>query len=255
MTISQHDQPNNDQTKQRVHFRWHWALLGFGIAIACHYGGYRQLEEVFAVGAVILLTLDYVSTYYVILPRKQVEADTETDTEPEEFPIRFPEPYEDGWHNFTVIPLKSVYEEELCGGDWLNTSHFEYSVKDERVFSRLIDLRANQWGNDHYEVVNGQVLEADIRSRQSFDTTDEYVEGLKRDVTWNEVTGAMRYFILSKHGCPLPLFKREKERLSKAFNAVRECREPAAGSLAANPASHAPTTRSPQTYRRRPEPR
>jgi hypothetical protein len=165
-----------------------------------------------------MLVLYYVSSSYIVLSRKAIEETPEP--EPEEFSIRFPEPDEYSFCYYSVVPSTTVYTEVFCGGDWKNTSTFQYSVKDERVFSRLIDLLEDTCGKDYYTVVNGQVLEADIRSHESFDTTDERIERLKKDVNWNEVTGALRYFILSKHDCSPSVFLREKERLTKAFNAL-----------------------------------
>ena len=214
------DRPDADPLKRRVKFRLRWALLALAAALACRYFGFKELEQAFGVGGVVLLVLHYVSSSYIVLSRKAIEETPEP--EPEEFSIRFPEPDEHSFWHYTVVPSTTVYTEVFCGGDWQNTSTFQYSVKDERIFSRLVDLLEEGWRKNYYTVVNGQVLEAEIRSREPFDSTDQHIEGLKKDVTWNEVTGSLRYFILSKHGCSLSVFLREKERLTKAFAALAE---------------------------------
>jgi len=220
MPNSFEDRPDADPLKRRVKFRLRWALLALVAALACRYFGFKELEQLFGVGGVVLLVLHYVSSSYIVLSRKAIEETPEPELE--EFSIRFPELDEHSFCYYTVVPSTTVYTEVFCGGDWQNTSTFEYSVKEDQVFSRLLDLREDGWRKNYYTVVNGQVLEADIRSRQSLDTTDEYIERLKKDVNWNEVTGSLRYFILSKHGCSPSVFLREKERLTKAFAALAE---------------------------------
>ena len=220
MPNSSKDRPNVSPLQRRVKFRLRWALLALAAALACRYFGFKELEQVFGVGGIVLLVLHYVSSSYIVLSRKAIEETPEPELE--EFSIRFPEPDEHSFCYYTVVPSTTVYTEVFCGGDWQNTSTFEYSVKDERVFSRLIDLLEDTCGKDYYTVVNGQVLESDIRSREPFDSTDQHIERLKKDVNWNEVTGSLRYFILSKHGCSPSVFLREKERLTKAFAALAE---------------------------------
>ena len=217
----------DDLLKRRVRFPLRWALLCVAAMFTCRFLGYKQLEQASVIGSFILITLYIVTSDYIVLRRKHVETPEETEeteeTEPEEFYIHFPEPDEYGWCNYTIIPSKNAYKEDLCfGGPPVDISTFEYSVKDERVFSRLMDLLEKNFNADYYEVVNGQVLEADIRSRNSSPTTDQHIERLKKEVNWSEVKGSLRYFILSKHGCSLHFLFQEKERLTKGFDALAE---------------------------------
>jgi hypothetical protein len=41
-------------------------------------------------------------------------------------------------------------------------------------------------------------------------------------VQWNEIPGALRYFILSKHGCQAAFFSRERQRLDRGFSSLAE---------------------------------
>ncbi|MEI9967899.1 MAG: hypothetical protein WDM87_04450 [Terracidiphilus sp.] len=208
----------------RIKFRLRWALLSTAAMLICYFVGFKEVSKAFFIVTVILLTVYEITSRFVVLPIKQVEEETD-DEEPEEFGIHFPDPAEYGWHNYTVIPSRNIYKEQLCfGGPPTDNSTFEYSVKGESVFSRLVDLVEDGFKDKQYEVVNGQVLEDEIRSRKQFDSTDQYIERLKKEVKWSELTGSLRYFILSKHGSSskftLSFFVQEKERLTKAIAAL-----------------------------------
>jgi len=212
-----------DSSKQPALFRWAW-VWGLGLVAAtllCHYAGWRDAARAFFVVGVVVLTIAEIdSRYFVTRKGKPTE---NHELEPEEFYIRYPEPTESGWLNYAVIPSKTIYVEEVCyGGPPTDISTFEYTLKGDRVFARLVDLREEDFKSTHYEVVNGQILEADIRSRKPYDTTDDHIAMLKRDVTWTEVTGSLRYFILSQHDYGASFFTRERERLSEGFSKLNE---------------------------------
>jgi hypothetical protein len=199
-----------------VQFGWRWALICGAATLICYFSGLRELSYVLFLVTIVLGTIAEISSRFTLSLREQ--SPDPLDTSPEEFYIHFPDPAESGWHNYTVTPSKNIYKEEFCDGGLPNViSKYEYSIRVDQVFGRLVDLREEDLNTVQYEVVNGEVREAEIRSRNPYDYIVEYIESLKKDVTWNEITGSLRYFILSIHGCERSFFSREQQRLEKGF--------------------------------------
>jgi hypothetical protein len=146
--------------------------------------------------------------------------------EPEEVTLRYPNPYQAGWHNCTVRPITKTYEEEKCFvGSPTMTSTYEYEVKGDQVFERLLDEHIDGYRDgygDGYFVVNGQVLEADIRKMMWSEAAEKRIKRLKRDILWHELTGSVRYFIMSKHRCRKSFFSAERGRLQEGFAALEK---------------------------------
>jgi hypothetical protein len=180
------DERKNGPSKQPALFRLAWVWLGvFGVAtLICYFVGWRELSHVLLAVTIVMGTIAEISSRYILVPRLKSRsisnAEPEEDTEAEEFYIHFPDPAESGWHNYTVTPSKNIYKEEFCvGGPPTDISTFEYSVEANQVFARLVDLHEEGLNGVQYEVVSGQVLEAQIRSRKTYDTTDEHIERLR----------------------------------------------------------------------------
>jgi hypothetical protein len=217
------DKRKNESSKQPALFRWAWAwgVASTAAMLLCYWLGWKDFARALLAVTIVMLTISEIASRYDVT-RKSKSGESQ-DTEPEEFYIHFPDPAESGWLNYTVIPSKSIYKEEICfGGPPVDISTYEYAVKGDHVFARLVDLREDDIYGKQYEVVNGQVLETEIRSRKPYDSTDGHIERLKKEVMWNETIGSLRYFILSKHECDLSIFSRERQRLDKGFASLAE---------------------------------
>lgn len=223
------DVRRNGSSKQPALFRWAWVWAGTSgaVGLICYRLEWRESAQIFFIAAIVLGTIAEISSRYTLSPKAKSVALPETS--PEEFYMHFPDPGESGWLNYTVIPSENSYKEELCfGGPPADISTYEYTVKVDQVFGRLVDLREEDLSalGVHYEVVNGQVLEAEIRIRSPYNSTDGHIERLRKGVIWHEVTGSLRYFILSKHGGQdsflISFFCSERQRLEKGFAALAE---------------------------------
>jgi hypothetical protein len=146
--------------------------------------------------------------------RKQTAQFTPEEDAAQEFTF---EPIE-GWRGITVVPSRKRYRN---AGAW-----YEYDIRPERgtVFARMLE---QIYPLDTYNVFNGTVLQRD--------QLEEWERNwLDREVTWHEVTGWERYFILFKD----PLSERngrtsyghERERLIGALRKVKTAAE-AAGAV------------------------
>jgi hypothetical protein len=54
------------------------------------------------------------------------------------------------------------------------------------------------------------------------EAAEKRIKRLKRDILWHELTGSLRYFIMSKHGCQWSFFSAERERLQGGFAALEK---------------------------------
>jgi len=145
--------------------------------------------------------------------------------------------------HYYVTPSTNTYRRRT---GWNGHCLYKYTVKGQQVFSRLVDKSHGISGDEHHEVVNGQIIEDEVRrpifnewcnvpadadilffNPQSY-TPEAHAETIaqyKKETQWNEVHGSLRFFILSKHSprfCPV----RERARLRKGFAEVDEALSP-----------------------------
>jgi hypothetical protein len=179
--------------------------------------------------------------------QKKVESnrtDDKVEEEPESFGLnltRSSQAANSGWSNASVYPARHRYERQDCyGGPPVTENLWEYDIKEQCVvFHRLLDRYDVNFRGPEYEVVNGSVLEDvfEERSRERenwinslpeekreyYRSTSPYsaerMEELRREVTWREMHGAVKYFILSKH-YSWGKWRKEVEKLRTCFSKI-----------------------------------
>lgn len=225
--------------------RWPWiAVCGF-LPLALYVFG------LITAAAALFLTAVLAIVFVLSLRQRSRKAELMpigVSDEPEQFTLQFPEPGEHGWHRYTVTPAKLTFEEQKCyGGPPVTVSVFQYTVKSGHVFAQLIDSREDDFAGTHFEVINGQVLDHDIRLRKPWEWTDSHIEDLNQQVVWREIEGSLRYFVLSLHGWGKEQLSKEHQRMENGFAAL--AREAAAlGAIRENRgAYHPPETADQQT--------
>ena len=210
---SQHKAQSMEAKKRR----WQRALLSGVFTLVFYFAGWMLLALAAAIVTAVLSTLAVLSPRLLPVAAATALYD-EQEEEPEEFTLQFPEPGEHGWHRSTVTPAQSRYIEEECyGGPPTTVSVFQYTVKADHVFAQLLDSREDDFDGTHFEVVNSQVLEDEIKIRKPWEWTNEHIESLKKQVVLTELEGSLRYFILSIHGCDQAIFSKEKQRIEGGF--------------------------------------
>lgn len=140
-----------------------------------------------------------------------------------------------GWDTWTVEPRKKMLVNEWCsGGPPTHTKIYEYEIRDETVLVRLIEHSDESFDSPRFEVFNGMInlsyLEKEYRRMKSewgensplLEIPDTRRARLEKEIAWHEILGAARYVVLSvdtnnMHG---DFFSEERERLSKAFEAI-----------------------------------
>jgi hypothetical protein len=174
--------------------------------------------------ALLCLTVSAVgATVSLIRSKLSVVADLHSakleNESPEEFYLNLSDHSDEtAWHIFTLMPAKAIFIEEVCyGGPPTNISTFEYQLRGDLVFCRLRDVEVDGVYGIRYEVVNGQILERELKEHSASDSTALHIELLKKGTLWHELSGSIRFFILSKHGYGPSHFLREKERVRKGF--------------------------------------
>lgn len=102
----------------------------------------------------------------------------------------------------------------------------EYRIDGTRVFHRVLESKADRYGEIEYEVQDNVVLEHEIRERYQKNVEPGRLESIRKSVEWNEVAGQLKYFILSRHPESLPTaearryFRQELQRLQCGFDGV-----------------------------------
>jgi hypothetical protein len=215
--------------KKTAPLSWRWVWICSAVAIVCYFGIGREVGFVLLIGTAALAIIAAMSHFIrEIADERERPANAlkpESEAEEFQFALGLPHPGEDGWDGCTITPSKNTYEHEFCGGGLFpptDRSTYEYVIKDDQVFNRLVEKHTDAIYGTHYEVINGQVLEGDIRKRKSAEFAEKLIERLKADVLWHQLTGSLRYFILSKHGCQRWFFSAERERLQEGFGALEK---------------------------------
>jgi hypothetical protein len=199
-----------------------WAMIFGVLTLVAYFIEWKALAllclTVSAVGAIVSSITSKLSVLADVDP---VELEHES---PEEFYLNLSDPNdESAWHIYTVIPSKAIFMEEVCcGGPPTDTATFEYQLRDDFVFCRLRDVRVDGFYGIRYEVLNGQVLEREIKERDATDSMAQHVEFLMRGTLWHELSGSIRFFILSKNGYRSSYFSNARERIQKGFADLEE---------------------------------
>ncbi len=149
-----------------------------------------------------------------------------------------------GWEYWNVYPRQMRLKHDWCsGGPPRQEDVYEYAVRRTSVFVRLLE-RSKDDDEPVYTVFDGTILQArleedyakkareyeaggkwekaDPKMKEIMlrDTPAIVSAGLQKEITWNEIYGADRYFILSKHANATEnrsFFMDEHRRYEEAF--------------------------------------
>lgn len=208
--------------KKTLPLQWRWVMICAIVALVSLYEGDREVGFVFVILTATLAIIAAVTQFIRAIEDVRNAAKKAKD-EPEEFTLQCPDPGDHGWHRCTVIPSTKRYEEQICfGGPPTDTSIYEYAIKGDQVFSRLLNLCSHDFDGEHYDVVNGQLMEAELARMSGYETAEMHIERLKRELFWNKRVGALQYFILFQHRQGGSFFTSERERIQKGFEALAE---------------------------------
>jgi hypothetical protein len=149
-----------------------------------------------------------------------------------------------GWDYWKVFPRRKRLTHQDCyGGPPTQDEVYEYEVRGTSLFVRLIEKSEKGFDGRKYEVFNGSIVQAQLeedykklvelykddsdetKSLMCSDTPTVLSAKLQTKLTWHEMHGAVRYFVLSKDatdGSNLLFFDEEYERLKDAFAAVAD---------------------------------
>jgi hypothetical protein len=147
-----------------------------------------------------------------------------------------------GWDCWEVFPRRKRLTHQDCyGGPPTQDEVYEYDVRGTSLFVRLIEKSEKGFDARKYEVFNGSIVQAQLeedykklvelykddsdetKNLMCSDTPTVLSAKLQTKLTWHEMHGAVRYFVLSKDATDdrnLLFFEEEHERLKGAFATV-----------------------------------
>ena len=209
-----------------------WAVVfGIGTLVSFGLGGTMQLT----LSLLILMAMFVVCSYVAASIRKNVAQPAAPVSEPEEFTFQSLGSSDfDRSYTYHVTPTRHTYRtlHVYDGPPAYNYVHV-YAIRGDQVFSRLTDQSHGFHGYENQQVIDGYVLEDEIRRGETperkgdifnFNTSDsntEEIARLKQSARGQLIHGPLRYFILSLHrGQFSPA--REKARLEKGMAAVQQ---------------------------------
>jgi hypothetical protein len=139
------------------------------------------------------------------------------------------------WSDSISLDRKNKRYHRYCHpSDYMSVFHsdHEYRIEGVTVFTRLLEDKTDQMGQDtHYSVKDNVVLEHDIRQRHSkafeLRTIEEELQRYRDAVEWSEMhSGELKYFILHRSPDQVPLFearrffRQELQRLQAGIDGI-----------------------------------
>ncbi len=128
-----------------------------------------------------------------------------------------------GWEHWSLFPkTKKLIHDLILGGPPRFISVYEYEVRDESVFVRLIEQSKDTFDGPEYTVFKGSIIQEQIEKEYKkdaerwkeadpetqallVDTPEKAIAKLQRKMTWHEMNTyrgqgwtAAREFVLSK---------------------------------------------------------